>query len=260
MNARNQRSIHLAFLFILFAGLFSGEEKVFAGVVYGNGNLSDPTNNGGYGFGAHDGYAMPFTVGASTSTGQRTLTGAYILIENSTASPVSTTISIWDTASVNAGPQTSLGSGSLSIGTTGGNNIWQYIPFSSPVVLAQSGNYYFTVQAAAANSSTFDWHQPNANRAYSDLGSGSGYAVTTGATTFFTQSNNSSLWTDYSGGTSVSDSPQGFQLVPEPSTYALLASGLCAAAVAAGRRRVRNSPQHKPASETATLLGDMAAR
>ena len=52
----------------------------------------------------------------------------------------------------------------------------------------------------------------------------------------------------------------GVSAVPEPSTYALLASGLCAAAVAAGRRRVRNSAQHKPASETATLLGDMAAR
>ena len=47
--------------------------------------------------------------------------------------------------------------------------------------------------------------------------------------------------------------------VPEPGTYALLASGLCAAAVAASRRRSRSSAQRQPAPGTASLSGDMAA-
>ena len=44
--------------------------------------------------------------------------------------------------------------------------------------------------------------------------------------------------------------------VPEPSTYAVLASGLTVAAIAANRRRVRNSAQRKTALEPTSLKAE----
>lgn len=237
INARIRPAI--TFLGAFFAVLCTNSHVTCAAAVYGNGNLSDTAHFGGLGFGSHDAYALPFSVGASTSAGQRTLTGAYILFSNLSASAVTTTIGIYDTASVNSGPNTIQASGSLSIGSTGTSSIWQYVPFSSPIVLSQNGNYYFTV-ASSVSTASVAWQIPNTDRSYSDLNSGSGYQLTPLAPTLYTLPTAQSTWTDASGspGATVANSPLGFQLVPEPSTYAMLLAGVgCGAAGIVRRRR-----------------------
>lgn len=212
--------------------------SVASGAVWGNGDINSTVSGGGFTFNANNRWAVPFTTGASTPAGQLQVNGAYVLVgDNSTA--VNFSVGIYATTG-GAPDETPLASGSISGFNPGtGNLSWEYVAFG-PVTLTQSTTYYIAVSEPTSLTG-FVWAKPNPNQLYSDLGSGSGYTSSGNLysdTPWFHQTSNPV--------TSTSNT-FAVQLVPEPSTYAFLASGLCAAAVAAGRRRVRNSPQRPTA-------------
>ena len=246
---RNYFAVGCYCLIIATTDLQTASASIASGAVWGNGDISSNVSGGGFTFNANDRWAVPFTTGPSTPADQLWVSGAYVLVgDNSTA--VNFSVGIYATTAGAPDP-TPLTSGSVSGFNPGTNNFsWEYVTFA-PVTLTQSTTYYIAVSEPTA-ATGFQWSRPTPNQLYSDLGSGSGY----------TSSGN--LYSDtpwFSQPLSVTSTGNTFavQLVPEPGTYALLASGLCAAAVAASRRRSRSSAQRQPAPGTASLSGDMAA-
>ncbi len=203
--------------------------------VFGNGNRSSNANTGGNTFNANNAWAVPFTTGAS-NLADRTLQGAWVLVGGET-NPVTFSVSIYDDLGTLQGPTGSpLASGSMSIGA-GDPIAWRFVTFSSQVVLAGSDNFYVSVSESVP-STNFRWAYPTSPTTYSNLLSGSSYAITGGNEAA------ANVWrrsgTDWANsGFTVAANPFGVQLVsvPEPSTYLLAA--IATAVVFASRRTRR---------------------
>ena len=207
-----------------------------AGPVFGNGDLSNTGDSGGFQLGNHSYYAIPFKTGSSSP--YLTLSGAYVLIENrETENSVDTRLAIWSDSG--SGPAARLFQSPISNIPANTSNGWSLLTFASPVTLSASTNYYAVFGRTTANSQLLYWLYPSTSTNYSDLGSGSGYTTTSSDPVYgFTE--NTSSWGTVGSSTLTTD-PFGIQLVPEPSSAMLLTtfSGIVACVGLARRRRVR---------------------
>ncbi|MBI1321933.1 PEP-CTERM sorting domain-containing protein [bacterium] len=201
--------------------------------VFGNGDLGTSANLGGYSYAANDAWAVPFTTGNS-SPEQRNLLGAWILAGGNTVSDLTVDVEIFADSVTNQGPTGSaLATGSISV-VSGSLKEWRFVTFSAPSTLDANSNFYVSV-AASTGTTSFVWAIPN-SMAYSNLGSGSDYSITTGGTQNIWK-RVGSTWSD--AAFSVDTAPFGFQLVsvPEPSTYALTVIATLAMGIVSRRRR-----------------------
>ncbi len=224
-------------------------------VVWGNGDLSSTANSvsqmGFYGIQSNptpkintstapvDLYEwyVPFLAGGSVS--QRTVTGAHVLLSNTTA--VDFRIHVYSTAGGSVDATSSI----ISLATTGSQ--WAYAPLTSPVTLAEGAKYFLAVEQMQTSGSYADaglyWKNvANNPQLPTAMGSGSGYAVPVSPDDAY-------FFTTVSGGTQGTPTPYrmssagssyvpGFQItaVPEPGSLALCGTG---AAVACGWLVVR---------------------
>lgn len=221
---------------LVFASIVSLAIPAFAQAVdvFGNGNRASADNQGGYNYIANNAWAVPFTPGNSTAA-ERDLMGAWVLVGGNTEIEVTFDLAIFNDAGTNQGPTgSSIASGSLVM-PAGSLVGWKFVPFAAPVSLATNGKYYVSV-GEATGLGGFIWAIPQ-SMAYSNLGSGSDYALTTGGTQNIWR-RIGSTWSD--ADFSVATAPFGFQLVtvPEPSTIVLGAISLVTMASIARRRRM----------------------
>jgi len=201
--------------------------------VFGNGDRTSDKNLGGYGYALNDAWAVPFTTGNSTAE-QRDLMGAWILAGGNTVTDVTVDVAIFADAGTNQGPTGSaLATGSIYF-PSGSLKAWRFVTFSSPSKLDADGNFYVSV-AVSTGATSFVWAIPD-SYAYSDLGSGSDYSITSGGTQNIWK-RSGAAWSDAEF--SVDTAPFGFQLVtvPEPSTYALAAIATLAMGIVSRRHR-----------------------
>ncbi len=219
----------------IFVSILSLAVSSTAGAVdvFGNGNRASNSNLGGYNYIANNAWAVPFTPGASTAE-ERDLMGAWVLIGGNNEIEVTIDLAIYDDAGTNQGPTgPSLASGSLVV-PAGSLVGWRFVTFVSPLSLTASDNYYLSLEEPTGLGG-FIWAAP-LSMAYSDLLSGSDYAITTGGTQNIWKRVGTS-WNDATF--SVDTAGFGFQLVtvPEPSTYALAAIATLAMGMVSRRHR-----------------------
>lgn len=221
----------------LFVSILSLAITATAGAVdvFGNGNRASNSNLGGYNYIANNAWAVPFTPGTSTAE-ERDLMGAWVLIGGNNEIEVTIDLAIYDDAGTNQGPTgSSLTSGSLVV-PAGSLVGWRFVTFAAPVSLNASDNYYLSLEEPTGLGG-FIWAAPT-SMAYSDLGSGSDYAITSGGTQNIWK-RVGSTWSD--AAFSVDTAVFGFQLVttaiPEPSTYALATIGTLAFGIVSRRHR-----------------------
>lgn len=202
--------------------------------VFGNGNRLSSTPSSSEEFNVANGLAYSFTTGNSLPA-ERSLAGAWVLAGGNSSISITFSVQIFADAGSNQGPTGSvLASGSLTLPTS--STGWKYVEFDSPISLDANSNYYFAMVKATGEDG-FSWSSPDDNPGYSNLGSGSDYAVTSGGAANI-WSLTGSTWSN--SDTAISDFPAGYQLVtavPEPSTYAL---GAVAVMVLGGVARRRN--------------------
>lgn len=221
---------------LVFASIVSLALPAFAEAVdiFGNGNRATSNNQGGYNYIVNNAWAVPFTPGNS-SAADRNLMGAWVLVGGNNEIEVTFDLAIFNDAGTNQGPTgSSIASGSLVM-PAGSLVGWKFVPFAAPVSLATNGKYYVSV-GESTGLGGFIWAIP-ASTAYSNLGSGSDYALTTGGSQDIWQRTGSS-WGN--ANFSVATAPFGFQLVtvPEPSTIVLGAISIVTLASIARRRRM----------------------
>ncbi len=223
------RPVFMSMTLVLFSSLSSAH----ALEVYGNGANRSQTGSTSTSFGLINdlGFASPFTTGNSTEA-NRLIGGAFVLI-NSITNPTTIDLRIYADGGSNAGPSgTPVVSKSFTV-SPGAGAAWTYIGFTTPVQLAANSNYYLSIVRTSGNSFEFDWYQPETAKTYGDLGSNSGFALTTpGTQNVYQTLNGGSTW-DITG--LVTSNAFGFQIVPEPSTHAL--AGIAALALGIVVRR-----------------------
>jgi hypothetical protein len=202
--------------------------------VFGNGNRLSSTTSASENFSVASGFALPFTTGTSLPA-ERALAGAWVLAGGNTEIAITFTVQIFADAGSNQGPTgAALATGSLNLPTS--TMGWQYVEFTSPINLDANSNYYIAM-IETTGLGDFLVGTPDDNPGYSNLGSGSDYALTSGGDVNL-WALYGSTWTDTT--TALSDFPIGYQLVtavPEPSTYAL---GAVAVMMLGGIARRRN--------------------
>ncbi|MBI1321934.1 PEP-CTERM sorting domain-containing protein [bacterium] len=203
----------------IFVSILSLAITATAGAVdvFGNGERGSNSNLGGYNYNSNNAWAVPFTPGTSTPE-ERDLAGAWVLVGGNNEIEVTFDFAIYDDAGTNQGPTgSSLASGSLVM-PAGSLVGWRFVTFISPVTLTANANYYVSLEESTGLGG-FIWAAP-LSMAYSDLGSGSDYSITSGGIQNIWK-RVGTTWSD--AAFSVDTAGFGFQLttVPEPSNYAL---------------------------------------
>ncbi len=223
---------HLFFASIVSIALSATSEAVD---IFGNGNRASNATSGANNFNGQNAWAIPFTPGNS-SLADRNLLGAWVLVGGNAEITVSYDVKIYADAGTNQGPTgVALATGTRT-SLSGSPLGWNFVTFAVPVQLTANGNYYVSVEEATGLGG-FAWAEPTVNPTYTNLGSGSAYALTVGGSQnlwFRT----GSTWT--ASVNPVTALPLGVQLVtvPEPST--ILLGGISCVTIAGIARRRRN--------------------
>lgn len=220
---------------LIFVSILSLAMTATAGAVdvFGNGDRGSSSNLGGYNYNSNNAWAVPFTPGNSSAE-DRDLMGAWVLIGGNTEIEVTIDLAIYSDTGTNQGPTgSSLASGSLVV-PAGSLVGWRFVTFAASVSLTANDNYYLSLEEPTGLGG-FIWAAPS-SMAYTDLGSGSDYAITSGGTQNIWK-RVGSTWSDAEF--SVATAGFGFQLVtvPEPSTYALATIATLALGAVSRRHR-----------------------
>lgn len=212
---------------------FSSATSVHAVDVFGNGGSRSGTGTQTQTFGVTNGFAVPFRTGSLDA--MNLVGGVWVLVGDNVSSSAGFNVSIYSDAGTNQGPTGSAVGSASSSRPQGSGSSWILVNFASPLQLSQNSNYYLSLIKTSGTFSELGWTVPTASPAYSDLGSNSGYSLTSGGNVdVYSTTNSGSTWSSFGA---VSSTQFGFQIVPEPSTYVLAAVATAALGLTVRRKR-----------------------